>query len=172
MNRLLVIACSERKKPAKKQLPAIERYDGPAFRVLRKFLHHQQRSATRIMILSGKYGLIDAATNIDDYDFRITPATARRLRPAVLKRLCSVLRTNPIRSVGICLGRDYLLAVDGLKDQLPEGATIDFIGGGLGQRLTKLRDWLNRHAEKGNEAGERIACAHHSVGPRGKGQQG
>jgi hypothetical protein len=134
MNRLLVIACSGRKKPASEEMPAIERYDGPAFRVLRKFLRDRKGPEPRILILSGKYGLLDAVTPIRDYDFRITPASADKLRPAVLKRLRKVLRAGPICSVGVCLGRDYRHAVEGLEAELPEGATVDVIGGGLGQR--------------------------------------
>ena len=107
----------------------------------------------RVLILSGKYGLIDASTRIQDYDFRMTPATAEALRPAVLKQLRKVLRATPIRSVGLCLGRDYRQAVEGLEAQLPEGATVEVIGGGLGQRLTRLREWLNRPEAKNEDAG-------------------
>src|ERR1700693_6189826 len=98
MNRLLIVACSKRKKPTNKQMPAIERYDGPAFRVLRKFLREQQGPVPRVLILSGKYGLIDAVTPIRDYDFRMTPATADALRPAVLKRLWQGISGWPVLS--------------------------------------------------------------------------
>jgi Family of unknown function (DUF6884) len=158
MNRLLIVACSKRKKPTNKQMPAIERYDGPAFRVLRKYLREQQGPVPRVLILSGKYGLIDAVTPIRDYDFRMTPATADGLRPAVLKRLRQVLRAGPIRSVGVCLGRDYSQAVEGLEAQLPEGATVEVIGGGLGQRLTRLREWLNRCGAKNDASDGMSTC--------------
>src|SRR5947209_5490454 len=105
MTRLLIVACSRCKKPAVEQLPAIERYDGPAFRVLRKYLRERQVSAPKILILSAKYGLIDSAKLIRDYDYRLTPTTAQKLRPGVLKRLGEVLRAGTIRSVGLCLGR-------------------------------------------------------------------
>jgi hypothetical protein len=148
MNRLLIVACSHRKKPAKEHLPAIERYDGPAFRVLRKFLRERRGPMPRILILSGKYGLIDARTRIRDYDLRMTTAMAEGLRPAVLRRLRKELRAGPISSVGLCLGRDYKWTVEGLQAQLPEGATVEDIGGGLGLRLTRLREWLYRAGPK------------------------
>ena len=44
MCRMLILSCSSRKKPTNRQMPAIERYDGPAFRVLRKFLREQNRA--------------------------------------------------------------------------------------------------------------------------------
>jgi hypothetical protein len=47
---MLILACSRRKRPDEGLLPAIERYDGPAFRVLRRFLRempalHEAREA-------------------------------------------------------------------------------------------------------------------------------
>ena len=38
MNKVLIIACSQRKRPDAGLLPALDRYDGPAFQVLRRFL--------------------------------------------------------------------------------------------------------------------------------------
>lgn len=143
MNRLLIVACSKCKKPNSELMPAIERYDGPAFRVLRKFLREQRGLVPRVLILSGKYGLIDASTPIQDYDVRMTRATADELRPAVLKRLRKLLQGGPIRSVGVCLGRDYRQAIEGIESQIPKGAMVEIIGGGLGQRLSRLREWLN-----------------------------
>ena len=36
MTRLLVVACSKSKRPDARSMPAIDRYDGPAFRQLRR----------------------------------------------------------------------------------------------------------------------------------------
>jgi hypothetical protein len=169
MNRLLIVACSHRKKAGNGQLPAIERYDGPAFRVLRKYLRERRGPMPRILILSAKYGLIDAVTPIRNYDLRMTKATAEALRPVVLKRLRKVLRADSIRSVGVCLGADYREAVEGLEAQISEGTRVEVIGGGLGRRLTRLRDWLYRDgvmndASFGERGGEK--SANEPAGPR------
>ena len=49
-DRMLILACSRRKRPDEGLLPAIERYDGPALRVVRRFLRempalHEGREA-------------------------------------------------------------------------------------------------------------------------------
>jgi hypothetical protein len=72
MHRLLIIACSERKNSAVGLLPAIDRYDGPAFRVLRKYLREHAERAPSILILSAKYGLIPAGQEIPMYERRLS----------------------------------------------------------------------------------------------------
>ena len=80
MCRMLILSCSSRKKPSKEHLPAIERYDGPAFRVVRKYLRERGGPSPIILILSGNYGLIDSSTPICDYDCRMTTMRAKELR--------------------------------------------------------------------------------------------
>ena len=38
-NYLLIISCSQRKVETSEPLPALERYDGPTYRTLRKAMH-------------------------------------------------------------------------------------------------------------------------------------
>lgn len=144
MDRLLILACSQRKNSAAGVLPAIDRYDGPAFRVLRKFLRDAPADAPAVLILSAKYGLIDSATRIPDYDCRISAKRAECLRPAVLKTLGLLLRSGGWRSIGVCVGREYRTALDGVESLLPEDARVEVIGGGQGRRLTILWRWLRQ----------------------------
>jgi hypothetical protein len=60
VNRLLILSCSQRKAPWEGDLPALDRYDGPAFRVLRKYLRTHSDDSLAILILSAKFGLIEA----------------------------------------------------------------------------------------------------------------
>ena len=57
---MLILACSRRKRPDDGLLPAIERYDGPAFRVLRRYLRERPAGAPDVFILSAEHGLIGA----------------------------------------------------------------------------------------------------------------
>jgi hypothetical protein len=142
MRRLLVIACSEKKLAARGLLPAIERYDGPAFRVLRKYLREDPEDVPSVLILSAKYGLIAANRPIPAYDRRLTPTAARELRPQLAEALRAALRGKEWRSVGICAGRAYRAALEDVSELVPEGVRVDQIVGGQGQRLTALREWL------------------------------
>lgn len=141
-SRLLVIGCSARKKKDPGPLTALGRYDGPAFRVLRKYLS-RATVAPAVLILSARYGLIDANRETPDYDLRMTPAAADALRPDVLRVLGERLAEG-FAEVGVCLGRDYQTAVAGFEDLVPPGTAVTPITGGQGTRLRNLRAWLER----------------------------
>src|SRR5947209_2723394 len=94
MSRLLIVACSQRKNPAQGQLPAIDRYDGPVFRVIRKYLREGAGDAPIVLILSAKYGLITSDLEIPDYNCRLSAASAARLRSRVLQTAGHVLTSQ------------------------------------------------------------------------------
>jgi hypothetical protein len=144
--RLLILACSQRKTSGKGQLPAINRYDGPAFRVLRKFLRENPDPALTVLILSAKYGLIESERKIPFYDCRLFRTTTARLQRQVLGTARNILRSQPWQAVGICAGKNYRSALVGFAEEIPEGIRLDVLEGGLGRRLTALRDWLHRSA--------------------------
>jgi Family of unknown function (DUF6884) len=142
MSRLLIVACSQRKNPAKGKLPAIDRYDGPVFRVLRKYLREGAEDAPSVFILSAKYGLIAAEREINGYDCRLSASSAERLRPQVLKAARRVLSSCRWQGIGLCAGKDYRVALAGFEELVPAHARVDFIEGGQGPRLSALRRWL------------------------------
>lgn len=144
MSRLLIVACSQRKKPTRGLLPAIDRYDGPVFLVIRKFLREGAGDAPRILVLSAKYGLIESDRLIPDYDCRLSAASAEGLRTQVLDVTGDVLLSRRWDGVGICAGKDYRAALAGLRDLLPAGVGLTLIEGGQGPRLTALKKWLHQ----------------------------
>src|SRR5262245_29720611 len=142
MSRLLVISCSARKRPAGGLLPAIDRYDGPAFRVLRKYLREGPVDGLTVLVLSAKFGLIPCTRRIPNYDLRITRSSAGRMRRQVLGRLRAALAATTYLELGLCLGRDYRSALLGYEGLVPDATKVATISGGLGRRLSGLRDWL------------------------------
>ena len=144
--RLLILACSQRKRPDPRPLPAIERYDGPAFRVLRKYLREGPGEAPTVLILSARYGLIESDRRIPAYDCRMSAAQAKALRPRVLATARQVFTSRRWREVGVCGGKHYRSALDGSLPVLAHGSRVVFIDGGQGARLTRLHAWLRRSA--------------------------
>jgi len=95
-HRLLILSCSQRKRPDRGLLPALERYDGPVFRMLRKFLRScsVEESHPKVYILSVQFGLIPAHQPISHYDCRMTPQQASIFRLQVLDQLRHILRNK------------------------------------------------------------------------------
>src|SRR5688500_18586744 len=71
--RLLILSCSKSKKDAPGKQEALALYDGPAFRVLRRFMSKMEAPyRLDVLILSARYGFILGSTKITSYDARIT----------------------------------------------------------------------------------------------------
>lgn len=139
---LLIVACSRRKHATPAAVPAIERYDGPIYRLLRRFLSKQPAASPEVQILSAEYGLIPATCLIPEYDRRMTALRARELRSAVLTRLHQLFAQRPYRRVLICMGRTYLTALDGYAACVPPGIAVQLAVGAMGRQLVELHRWL------------------------------
>ena len=141
--RLLILSCSRRKRPDPHLLPAIERYDGPMFRVLRRFLMNSPQKARLldVLILSARFGLILASETIPNYDWRMTRERAAQLRPEAQARLERIFERTAYEEVFICLGSRYREVLDGRQWPLP-GLRVKVAEGSIGMKLAGLRDWL------------------------------
>ncbi|MBD2001408.1 hypothetical protein H6G00_33250 [Leptolyngbya sp. FACHB-541] len=140
--RLLIVSCSRRKTEGSTIKPALERYDGPVFRLLRRFLQSQQVKQLSIYIVSAEFGLIPSTQPIPLYDRQMTLQRAQELGPDCLTKLKYLLKENSYQEICICAGRVYLQAMVGTKQLVPQDIKIRTIQGGLGRQLAELHDWL------------------------------
>lgn len=141
MNRqLLVLGCSQAKRTAPGVLPAIDRYDGSSYRVLRSFLRQcQWPNNLSVAVLSAKYGLVGAFANIELYDQRMTPEKAQEMAPECLE----ILSRWSVGHTGIhfSLGKDYLPAVTpAIEKALRQKAHI--MEGSIGVKLSQIKTLL------------------------------
>lgn len=141
--RILVIGCSGRKRPDSGLVPAVDRYDSPSFRVLRRYLASDHgHDALGVFILSAAHGLIDRDRPVALYDRQMTVARADELRSSVISQFAArVWNRGPVE-VLLCCGRTYRLALDGCQEGLPEGSTVRSAPPRPGERLAYLHDWL------------------------------
>ena len=142
--RLLILACSATKRHDPGLLPAIDRYDGPSYRTLRRFLadYPEKRDALDILILSAEFGLIRGDTLVPNYDRRMDAARATELRPSVAEVLQTSLHARRYDATFVSLGRDYaptLVIADEVRSHL---GSLTVASGGIGTRLGQLRRWL------------------------------
>ena len=138
---LLILGCSDKKIENFSQAPALEVYDGPSYRVLRKFLKENGwPPGLMIKIISAKNGIIDANTLIKKpYDKRLDKETAEKIRPKVMQSLSEVGLPT---SVFINLSKDYRPAISCITtlfgwDRITESE------GRNGEKLQAMKKWLH-----------------------------
>src|SRR5215471_14448479 len=143
--RLLILACSQRKRPDLILLPALERYDGPVFYMLRKFLREcpVKECHPDVYILSAQFGLIPAHQPIANYDCRMTPQRASTFRPQVLGQLRHILQNRQYKTLFISVGKDYAAALAGYERLIPSHLSVMVAIGSRGRKQAALYDWLH-----------------------------
>lgn len=133
---LLILPCSKRKKKFS-NVYAIDLYDGPFYRMVRK----SKPENLDILILSAKYGLIRYNEKISDYEQIMTVERAEELTNDVYIKLKEILKMNHYDHVFINLGRTYAIALKKSKTMLSRH-NVYLANGQIGERLHQLKNWL------------------------------
>lgn len=146
--KLLLLGCSRRKRSDPGLLPAIDRYDGPAFRVVRRFLRQHKDPALSIFVLSAEFGLIHHRRPIPDYDRQMTAVRARELQPGVVSDLQRLVRDGAGQELFVLAGKTYRsLMQESLTQEWARAsagpACIRIASGPMGRKLSDLHDWLH-----------------------------
>jgi hypothetical protein len=155
MNSLLILACSTRKRLADAPMKAIERYDGPSWRVVRAALCRRPDIKERLVIwaLSAELGLIPASRPIPSYDRRLDRRRADALAPLVAAQLAELARPYAAEGFAhalVCAGQVYLAAMargEGSLAQLCRTqveVTARNHPRGIGDHLAQLSTWLSQ----------------------------
>lgn len=140
---LLIVACSQRKRSTPGLLPAIERYDGVHFRVLRKARREGYWPKNLdVLIVSAKYGLLDLDTAIENYDLRMTLEQAMLLKPLVVSMLAAQVKSKTYAEVFLNVSKTYCVALEYWNVSLSRDTTVVYASGGIGQRASQMRHWL------------------------------
>lgn len=142
--RLLILSCSQRKRPDPGEIPAIERYDGPLFRILRKFIRDVDNKDTMpdVFILSARFGLISTNQLIPTYDQKMTSARAVELLPQACSHLASILLRTSYDQIFLGLSKTYLKAIAGYENLVPVTTKVLILEGSMGRRQADLCDWM------------------------------
>jgi hypothetical protein len=139
MPRLLILACSQRKRSDAALLAAIERYEGPAFRVLKRYRRLTQDGDLMVYILSAKFGLISTKKLIPLYDQRITAKRSGAVQASVAAAVQAAIQRHQPSEIFICAGKTYLRA---LGCVVANDSRVSVARGGQGVKLAALKAWL------------------------------
>jgi hypothetical protein len=138
MSSLLILSCSKTKKHLN-NVPAIELYDGQAYRVLKK----RATQNLETVIISAKYGFLRATDVISYYDQVMTVSQAAGMRREVSEGIMNIVSRENFRRIFISLGFPYNLTVsEELIGFLDENFHLQVAHGPIGKRLHQLKEWL------------------------------
>jgi hypothetical protein len=163
IRRLLFLSCTRSKRREPELLPAIERYDGPVFRVVRRF-RNTTAEPPETYILSAQFGLIPSDQLIPYYDERMTPRRAQELRPQVGKAFRRIISAGSAgrwveMQLFFCMGKVYFEAI---MPCVPTNLTVERAGGPIGRMSSELHLWLygpNADAGSATQANSPLGAA-------------
>ncbi|MBV9387620.1 MAG: hypothetical protein JOZ78_14465 [Chroococcidiopsidaceae cyanobacterium CP_BM_ER_R8_30] len=85
----------------------IERYDGPVFQLVRRFLKSDKPEKPDIHILSVGFGIISTTKPILNYDCKMTKECAQDLQPTCDDTLRKIVAAEAYRDICVCEGQIY-----------------------------------------------------------------
>jgi hypothetical protein len=140
--RLLILACSRAKRHDPGLLPAVERYDGPMFRVLRRFQRLDPSAPLDVLILSAEFGLIGGSQPIPFYDREMTASRAAELQPTICHSLRHILDINDYADVLICMSACYRHVLTKPCEDVVGETRVAVSTSARGKALADLYYWL------------------------------
>ncbi len=137
---LVILGCSQRKRQTSRLIPAIERYDGPMFKVYRK--HADERGDLVLFVLSARFGLIPGHRLIPRYERRLRASDRDDAQADVERDLQAVVDELRPSRLFASVGKSYWPLVRRPLDRRALGDKLTIASGSIGRRASQLVQWL------------------------------
>lgn len=144
MRRLLIVSCSGTKDHAAELLPALARYTGAYYQMIKG----SKAPLPEIVILSALYGFISPEFLTYDYNHKMDEDRAGELLgdPRTVEQWESLV-VGEFDEVFVCAGAQYRRVIEPLVYRLLTGRTkIETVSGGIGFHRSQLKTWISRGA--------------------------
>lgn len=148
---LVILSCSRRKKRTSRPIPAIDRYDGPLFQVLRKHIRERPEVPPATYILSGRFGLIDANFPTPRYSHQLTAADIPILQDSVDSQLKEAVEKVQPASVFVSVGSQYWPLLDEPISREFASEKLIIASGSIGGRASQFAHWLRLSEPRTND---------------------
>jgi len=144
MSRLLVLSSSQRRSTRPEAIPAIDRYEGVYFRIVKKYLREGILRNTDVLVVSEKFGILRADDKVPYHEpFRgyLPQKDLEERRKTNLDKLRAILAQKSYSEIFVACGKDFQKLIDGFQKLTP--AKIVFCrGSGLGPKAQELKRWI------------------------------
>lgn len=145
MRRLVIVSASQRRVPDPESIPAIERFDGVFFRILRKYLREGKLKGVDILVVSDRYGILQADDLVPLHHPVDKIRATEGARASNLARLKKMLRKASYSEIYVVCGRDFQAFIRGFEEFA--GTAVTYCKGpGLGGKARSLKLWILAHS--------------------------
>lgn len=142
LTSLVILGCSQRKRQTSRPLPAIDRYDGPVFRVFRKHSREGLGNPAYACILSARFGLVPGDFPVPRYNRLFTGTVDQVFRALVKKQLKRALDEVQPERLFVSVGCRYWPVIEEpLTREVPPHKLV-LATGSIGGRASQLAHWL------------------------------
>ena len=101
-----------------------------------------------LLIISGKYGLVDPRDKIEFYDNKMNAEQAERLRPDIARRFTRFVKNKQYRQICCVLSRIYYSSISEVLENYCESTQTDLYRINrktLGEKQHDLKNWIIRN---------------------------
>jgi len=142
----MILAESQRRKvEPRTPIPAINRFSGVYFRVLKKYLREGRLPDTDIFIVSYEFGILRDKSKVPyrepvenlRFDRNIVEAKRREN----LRTLERIITENRYDEIYVNLGSEYLKLIEGVEGLTSAKITYSE-GAGLGPKARHMKNWI------------------------------
>jgi len=147
--RLLIIGCSNKKNKFDRLETALNIYDGPNYRSIKKMKRSNNfPDDVQIIIISAKYGMIFPDQLIGYYDQKMTAKQSELLRSEMKKKLKKYVCEKNFFECFINLGKTYR---DSIQDfTFPRHLIPKYADGKIGEKRSEMLQWLKNESAQNN----------------------
>ncbi len=162
--KLVIVSASfKRRRLPNEPIPALERFDGVSFRVLRKYLREGKLKNTDVAIVSLEHGILlsnDAILYDKPTLSRGTKGSGtwqsdpgfdneqtEKLRYGNLSQLRSIIDRGKYAEIYVNLGRKFMTLVDGFE-KMTDSPVVYATGKGMGPKAQHMKNWILAHEQR------------------------
>jgi hypothetical protein len=136
-------------------IPAIDLYDGPLFRTLRRAVALSCEPVD-VWILSAKHGLVPASELLSPYDEQLNVARASELTTRVREQWTHGPGRAHWNSMLVAVGAVYEQALTQIWPMLSPTIAVQISRGTIGRRASTLRRWLGVRDTDATQSGTKL----------------